>query len=90
MVAGRRKEDCVFRLPALYTGVYFMNQEKKTKKSDRFFAGRSIAPALLRREPLKDKPQADAGAGDAERPEYIPRKCIKNEYIPQITHKDTN
>ena len=37
MVAGRRKEDCVFRLPALYTGVYFMNQEKKTKKSDLLF-----------------------------------------------------
>ena len=37
MVAGRRKEDCVFRLPALYTGVYFMNQEKKTEKSDLLF-----------------------------------------------------
>lgn len=63
---------------------------QKNKKSDRFFAGRSIAPALLRREPLKDKPQADAGAGDTERPEYILCKCIKYEYILQITHKDTN
>lgn len=63
---------------------------QKTKNLDRFFAGRSIAPALLRREPLKDKPQADAGAGDAEYPEYILHKCIKYEYILQITHKDTN
>ena len=61
---------------------------QKNKKSDRFFARRSTA--LLRREPLKDKPQADAGAGDTERPEYILCKCIKYEYILQITHKDTN
>lgn len=62
----------------------------KTKNKDGFFVYWSIAPALLRREPLKDKPQADAGAGDAERLEYILRKCIKYEYILQITHKDTN
>lgn len=60
----------------------------KNKKIGQIFARRSTA--LLRREPLKDKPQADAGAGDAERPEYILRKCIKYEYILQITHKDTN
>ena len=33
--------------------------------------------------------RTNAAGQDAERPEYIPRKCIKYEYILQITHKDT-
>lgn len=60
----------------------------KKQKIGQIFCTQEHCPAAA--GAFKDKPQADAGAGDAERPEYILRKCIKYEYILQITHKDTN
>ena len=82
-------------MPRMERGGRALFRRIKTKRNPGLFQGQAAHKRVpgflfLRCEFFPCAVVRTCPGQDAERNEYIPRKCIKREYILQITHKDTN